>query len=223
MHAEPPRSRDQPNAGRDRQASSARVLSGRASTVVDRGDGTVLRTGGDPTREARVMEVAASHGFPVPRVHDVLADGLVLERIEGPLQSEVLRTRPLELRRQMRLIAELHERLHDIPYDGAALVHFDLHPNNVIVSPRGPVVIDWTNAHGGEPDSDVAMSWLIFHTSAGWRGRIAAWMFRGIVGDEPIRRGLARAAEFRVADPAVTDHEKALARRALARWRAMPR
>jgi hypothetical protein len=57
---------------------------GRASQIIDLGDGTVLRLGGDPEREARVMAHAQAHGFPVPRVREVRGDGLVLELIEGP-------------------------------------------------------------------------------------------------------------------------------------------
>ena len=44
---------------------------------------------------------------------------------------------------------------------GDRLCHGDFHPYNVLMSPRGPVVIDWNNAHIGNPLEDVAMSTLI--------------------------------------------------------------
>src|SRR5205823_7396598 len=53
---------------------------GRASEILDLGDGRVFRrfkTGGDPEREAATMALAAQHGYPVPRVDEVRADGLV--------------------------------------------------------------------------------------------------------------------------------------------------
>ena len=181
---------------------------GRASSVTDLGDGTILRVGGRPEREAAIMELARAHGFPVPRVHDVRPDALVLERIDGPTMGQALTRRPWEVLRHVRSLADLHERLHTIQLDGGSLIHFDLHPDNVLVSPRGPVVIDWTNARGGSAAADVAMTWLILETSAGLPGRLIAWLFRRRVGRNLIRRGLADASAFRLVDSNVTDAEK---------------
>jgi uncharacterized protein (TIGR02172 family) len=46
--------------------------------------------------------------------------------------------------------------------DGDALCHGDYHPDNLIMSPRGPIVIDWTNACRGNPSADVARTVLMF-------------------------------------------------------------
>jgi aminoglycoside phosphotransferase (APT) family kinase protein len=40
------------------------------------------------------------------------------------------------------------------------LCHGDLHPSNVILSPRGPVIVDWFDASRGDPVADVARSSL---------------------------------------------------------------
>lgn len=181
---------------------------GRASSVTDLGDGAIVRVGGHPEREARIMELAGSHGFPVPRLHEVRADALVMERIDGPTMGQAMARRPWHLRRLVQTLADLHERLHAIPYDGGSLVHFDLHPDNVLLSPHGPVVIDWTNAHGGNPAADVAMTWIILETSAGLPGRLLAWLFLRRVGRDVIQRGLPDARGYRLADPNVTDAEK---------------
>jgi serine/threonine protein kinase len=191
----------------------ATIKQGRASSVTDLGDGTVLRTGGRPQAEARMMELARSHGFPVPRVHEVRSDGLVLERIDGPTMGDEIRRRPWRGGRNVRALAELHERLHRIPFDGATLVHFDLHPDNVLMSPSGPVVIDWTNAHGGDPKSEVAMTWLILATSAGLPGRVLAALFKRQVGHQVVARGLDGASAFRLDDPHVSDTERSRVRR----------
>lgn len=174
----------------------------------DHGDGTVLRIGGVPEREAPIMELARSHGFPVPRVHEVRADAMVLERIDGPTMGQRLRRRPWEVRDQVGILVELHERLHAIPLAAGPLVHFDLHPENVLLSTSGPVVIDWTNAHAGSPDADVAMTWIILETSGGLPGRLLAWLFRRRIGRDVVARGLADARAFRLADPNVTGAEK---------------
>ncbi len=189
------------------------MAAGRASHVTDLGDGTILRIGGRPAEEARMMELARSHGFPAPAVHEVRADGLVMELIVGPSMGARLRRRPWLMRKSIIELADLHARLHRIPFEEGRLVHFDLHPDNVMLGPEGPVLIDWTNAHGGNPDADLAMTWLILETSAGPLGRLAAGIFRGAVGGDALRRGSAEATAFRLADPHVTDAERERVRR----------
>lgn len=160
-----------------------------------------------------MMRIAAAHGIGVPSVLEVRPDALVMELVPGETLLDRMRRRPWVLPEAVRVIAELHERLHAIPYGGARLVHLDLHPDNVLLSPRGPVLIDWTNARAGDPDADVALTWLIAETSAGLGGRIFAWLFRRSVGRDAIRRGFAEASAFRLADPHVTDAERARVRR----------
>ncbi len=68
--------------------------------------------------------------------------------IEGaPHLSEALRARSLEL-------------LAALP-DGKALCHGDFHPDNIIVTANGPVVIDWMTAKAGNPWADVARTSMI--------------------------------------------------------------
>jgi streptomycin 6-kinase len=195
---------------------SANVLAaGRASEIVDLGDGRVLRrfrSGGDPVREAVIMEHARRFGFPVPRVLEVLDDALVLERISGPTMLNWLR-RPWRMPQAAQTLAELHARLHEIPFEDARLLHLDLHPDNVLLSSRGPVVIDWTNARAGEPALDVALTWVIGATSGGRMGRAFTRLFLRHVDRAEARRALPEAVAFRLADPNVTDAERARVRR----------
>ena len=189
------------------------IKQGRASSVTDLGDGSILRTGGRPAAEVGIMDMAKEHGFPVPRVLEVRADALVLERIDGSTMGDAIRRRPWQAAAHVRLLADLHERLHRIAFEGATLVHFDLHPDNILMSPTGPVVIDWTNAHGGDPDVDVAMTLLILATSAGLPGRMMAKLFERTVGREVLTRGLEGARAFRLADPHVNSAERDQVRR----------
>ena len=119
------------------------------------------------------MEYARSHGFPVPAVAALSDDEseLVMEKIDAPLMIDVLRRRPWTLAHQARLLSGLHRRLHDLPSpgwlpaapvgSGDRLLHLDLHPLNVFITRRGPVVIDWTTAAGGDPLTDVVMTWVL--------------------------------------------------------------
>ncbi len=158
------------------------------------------------------MRLAAEHGIRVPVVHEVRPDALVMELIPGETMLARIWRRPWQIPGAARVIAGLHARVNAIPLEGARLVHYDLHPDNVILGRDGPVLIDWTNARAGEPDADVALTWLIAETSAGMRGRLFARSFRRAVGREAVRRGFAAASEFRLADPHVTDVERARVR-----------
>jgi aminoglycoside phosphotransferase (APT) family kinase protein len=45
--------------------------------------------------------------------------------------------------------------------DGATLCHGDYHMDNVLLSSRGPLVIDWENAALGDPHADIARTLLL--------------------------------------------------------------
>lgn len=49
--------------------------------------------------------------------------------------------------------------------DGTTLCHFDYHPLNIIMSPRGPVIIDWMTARQGNLHADIARTLLILQGS----------------------------------------------------------
>ena len=155
------------------------VARGRAADVFALGPERVLRRyregeHDDVAPEAAAMEHARRHGFPVPAVYEAGGRDLVMERVDGPTMLADLERRPWRVGRHGATLAELHRRLHDIPapdgirapFDrGDCLVHFDLHPDNVLLSPRGPMVIDWSNASRGDAADDVALTWAIMVTS----------------------------------------------------------
>ena len=149
---------------------------GRAAEVFEHSPGRVLRRYFRPentAREAAVMAYARERGYPIPAV-EVLSDTeMLLEKIDGPTMLEDLVRRPWLAGSHARTLAGLHRRLHAIeapPWldafgEGGALLHLDLHPANVMLGTRGPVVIDWPNARRGAGEADVAYAWLIMATS----------------------------------------------------------
>jgi aminoglycoside phosphotransferase (APT) family kinase protein len=150
------------------------LAQGRDCDIFDLGDGTILRRSRrayDQSLEARLLTHAAAHGLPVPKVLELRDDGkdLVMEKVEGPNMAQAVEQKPWKARSLGQTLAELHAGVHQLPVldglqrlpEGDAFLHFDLHPQNVIMSPAGPVVIDWTNACIGRPGDDVARAWLL--------------------------------------------------------------
>jgi hypothetical protein len=198
------------------------IAEGRASEILDLGDGRVLRRfkkGGSPEREALVMRHARAHGYPVPAVFEVASDSLVIERIEGPTMLEAVLAAPGTLEENTRLLVDLHNDLHRIEApeglaawgDGDRLLHLDLHPANVILSPAGPVVIDWANARRGEPLLDVVYTWIIIATSTGTGrlGRDFVEIFLAPFDRDELLPHVPLAVEHRLADENVLDEERA--------------
>src|ERR1700741_5118778 len=101
--------------------SAAKLLaSGRDCDIFEYAPGLVLRRsrhGRRMDREARVMEYARQHGYPVPAVGRIPDDGteLVIQRIDGPSLVGAMERRPWTVRQLGTLLAGLHRRLHDIP------------------------------------------------------------------------------------------------------------
>jgi aminoglycoside phosphotransferase (APT) family kinase protein len=199
------------------------LAKGRAADVYDLGDGTVLRRyreGTDTGHEAAMMQQVARAGFPVPAVQRADGADLVMDRVDGPTMLADLSRAPWRLWRHADLLAELMQRLHQIPVVGGQVLHIDLHPGNVILSKDGPVVIDWTGARIGPWAWDVGMTWLIVATSvpdgSPWDRRLAATgqglfarRFLSHFDLAPVRQVLPDLARERIADHHVTPIEAA--------------
>jgi len=161
-------------------AAPGRLLGeGRDSLVYDVGGGRVLRRyrrAKDTAAEARMMVWVRDHGMPVPEVFDADGADLVMERVEGRSLLDGLPTHPHRLPGAGRVLADLHHRLAAVPVapwmthryvegdvDDVRLgvVHCDLHPDNVMLGPSGPVLIDWTRSCAGDRRADLAHTWIV--------------------------------------------------------------
>jgi aminoglycoside phosphotransferase (APT) family kinase protein len=106
----------------------------------------------------RVEELARVFAAMHAKIHSYEPGGDLLAL---PQQRQLL---PMVIRRLENLPAELAEatlEAFDQLPGGDRLCHGDFHPYNVLIGPRGPVVIDWNNAHIGNPLEDVARSRLM--------------------------------------------------------------
>lgn len=186
------------------------------------------------------MEFLYQQGYPVPAIEELSGDGLdlVMQRIDGASMVEVLKRKPWTVRAQGEVLADLHNRLHDIaapPFLGPAPVgtgdrflHMDLHPLNVMIGRSGPVVIDWPNARAGDPTVDVAIAWILMRAGEipGNRvvgavlGGMRAQLVKGFVRhfDPAALQAVARElVAWKVQDPHMSEAEQA------AMWRLVGR
>lgn len=223
-------------------AAPGRLLgSGRTADVYDLGTGRVLRRYRVPidvAAEAGLMRYLSAAGYPVPEVYDADGRDMVMERLHGPDMLADLGSRPWLIRRHAHTLADLHDRLHKITAPPGLLaafgpsgvvLHMDLHPANVMLTSRGPVVIDWVGARSGPAGADVALAYLIMATAdtdlipaylrpvIGYLRAVLLRRFVAGVHDSPWPH-IASAARLRIADvntrPSEADRLRRLAERA---------
>ncbi|KDQ68032.1 MULTISPECIES: phosphotransferase [Streptomyces] len=206
--------------------------SGRTADVYALDDSWVLRRyrgDTDATAELAVMSYLSAHGYPLPRIGppggaEVLPQDLVIQRLTGPTLADALLAGTVTMAEGADVLARLLRELHAIPprisQDPAdRILHLDLHPENVMLAPRGAVVIDWTTAAEGPPALDRAVSSLIlaqiavdpeFTAGANVQALLATFLERladdgGVPAD-----ALTRATALRAVNPGLSDREKAL-------------
>ncbi|HST84971.1 MAG TPA: phosphotransferase [Kineosporiaceae bacterium] len=198
------------------------LASGRDADVYAVDECRVLRRyrdGGDVAVEAQVMRHVAAHGFPVPIIHHADGRDLVMERLDGPTMLSAIGTGALPILDAAALLADLHHDLHQLPALSSQnptirILHLDLHPDNVMLTSRGPVVIDWRNAREGPERLDVAMSAIIIAQAAVEKTQdhssLAAELlpaFLRSAGGCPVAV-LDQAMAMRQADPNLTPEER---------------
>lgn len=148
-------------------------VDGRAGVIYERVDG--------PSLEAQ----ATTKPWLIPRVARTLAETQIavhacalttLPPLRELLQQRIRQASPLT----PALRAAALRALDRLP-DGSALCHGDFHPGNVLLSARGPLVIDWENAASGHPAADVARTIVLLRM--GW-----------VYAKSPTRQALLRGA-----------------------------
>ncbi len=213
---------------------------GRSADVLAVGERWVLRRyrdGMDARPEAVVMAYLAEAGYPVPHVRPetagLAATELVMQRLSGPTLLQAVLQGDVAPDAAGALLAGLLRRLHEVPARLAAasqarVLHMDLHPDNVMLTPDGPVVIDWSNTEEGPPGLDRAMSALILAQvtvsgtpfAEGAR-EVLHGLTAAFTADEPLNAAeLAGARARRAANPTMSAREVAQLDEAVATVRA---
>ncbi|MFE1290760.1 phosphotransferase [Streptomyces sp. NPDC058751] len=199
--------------------------SGRSADVYEIDEAWVLRRDragrGDAAAEAAVMQHLRSHGYPVPGVRAAARGDLVMERLSGPTVLEAFGQGLLSAQEAGLVLARLLRKLHAVPAlisadPGVRVLHLDLHPGNVMLTPDGPKVIGWSGAEEGAPALDWAMSAVILaRVAVGGEaaGDVAGEVLEALLDgneDQVTEAGLLEAGRRRAADPAASADEAGL-------------
>ncbi|MGA8274052.1 MAG: phosphotransferase, partial [Candidatus Sulfotelmatobacter sp.] len=182
----------------------------------------------DAEREARLMTYVLEQGFAVPQVYDANRTDIVMDRVEGSSMLASVAREPWRLASHARTLADLHSQLHHIcgpqwlssPFgEGNVLLHLDLHTDNILMTDKGAVVIDWQNSARGPAGADLAKTWIILATAAvPGRGAKPALLraarhhflksFLRHVDIRAARSSLAAVAAAWTANPRTSDEER---------------
>jgi hypothetical protein len=195
------------------------------------------RDGRDAASEADAMRYLSSQGYPVPEVYDVTGPDIIMARLDGSTMLNTLGRQPWRIGEMAGLLAALQRRLNLIaPHasmptrfgEREGVLHLDFHPDNVMLTSAGPMVIDFANVSAGPSGADVAQSWIIMATSTipgspirhltgafGRRQLIRAYL--GAIDVDGARAWMARVGEERKLDVNTTEVERERIDRLVAR------
>lgn len=141
-------------------------VDGRAGVIYERIEGPPL------------LGLLSAHPLRLPFVARILAEAHVAMHVRTVAALPSLRQVLARRIRDARPLPTAHRdaalRTLDTLPDGTALCHGDYHPDNVLLSTRGPLVIDWENAALGDPLADVARTLLLLRASVAYERSSAA-------------------------------------------------
>lgn len=160
-------------------------IDGRPGIVMERIDGPDLITllGAKPWR-------VYSAGTALGRTH------AQINAIQAPAAVEPLKDRLSRIANRPEVPEEsrtkLLQEIEGLP-DGDRLCHGDFHPGNILMSDRGPVVIDWPNVTVGDPAADFARTDLLLRIGEPPPGTSSLVMYLLGFGRKIIRSSYRRA------------------------------
>jgi uncharacterized protein (TIGR02172 family) len=141
-----------------------------------------------------MLEQMVTHPWQLPRLARQLAElQASIHAYKAPgirsLKDE-LRGRVEDADADTRLKEAVLRRIEPLP-DGDSLCHGDFHPDNIIMSSRGPMIIDWTCGRRASPLADVARTWLLLRMSEPLLGNVPPWIL-------PVLKALVAASRVAV-------------------------
>jgi thiamine kinase-like enzyme len=90
------------------------------------------------------------------KMHSIKIGGLPSQRQR--LEEKIRNAKPLSEKRKNAALNTLRQLADD-----NVLCHGDFHPDNILMSTQGPIVIDWNDATLGNPHADIARTLLLLN------------------------------------------------------------
>ena len=159
-------------------------VDGRKGLIFERveGDSMLEEIGAKPNEAPRYAEILAElhtsiHSHEIPD----------LPSLRDMIERNIRQAKTLSNEERTRVLHVLAQR-----NDGTSLCHYDVHPMNVIMSPRGPVIIDWMTACQGDPHADIARTLLMsqgfqFTIPPDWHATLRSFIDRYLARYREIR------------------------------------
>ena len=145
-------------------------VDGRRGLVYERLEGVSMLT--EMTRQPhKLLSFARTLADLQLRVHQCTAPDL--PEMHSALERAITTTRHLP--GDLRTAA--YHALEKLP-EGDRLCHGDYHPDNVLITPKGPVIIDWMTASRGDLWADVARTHLLLRLGQPTGDSGAFWLLR---------------------------------------------
>jgi Phosphotransferase enzyme family len=130
------------------------TVDGRCGVLLDRLYGRSLLQVVIETAEAEIDPLAEQFARLQAMINATVIEGLpdLMGRLKGEIEQSGLRS---------PLIGELADLIVHLDDGARGVCHYDLHPDNVIVTAAGWVVIDWLTVASGPPVADLARTLLL--------------------------------------------------------------
>jgi aminoglycoside phosphotransferase (APT) family kinase protein len=129
-------------------------IDGRCGVLLDRLEGPSLLEVVIGTRQTGIDSLAEQFATLQTTINATVIEGLpdLVDRLKGEIEKSGL---------PPQRVSELSELLIQLDDGTRGVCHYDFHPNNVIVTAAGWVVIDWLGTASGPSMTDLARTLLL--------------------------------------------------------------
>lgn len=143
-------------------------IEGCQGIIYERVDGVTMTKVIEPN-----MESITKYAKILAELHSVINSHRVdfIPNLKKELSRKIGFSTKLDVDKRNKIIEKFNELQED-----NAICHYDFHPDNVIMSQKGPVIIDWANVLVGNPLADVTRTSLILKSYAVPPGEYPYWL-----------------------------------------------
>ncbi len=143
---------------------------GKIGIVYERIDGPTMLWHIEPTKRSISYnaKLMANLQYEIHNVENKMLPNLKLE-----ITNKVNNSQEISNHEKQIII----NMLNSLP-DGNTICHYDFHPDNIIISPNGPIIIDWLNLLVGNQEADVTRTSMMIQSHS-LPPNAPSWLFHG--------------------------------------------